>query len=184
MAERHAVRREAPLQGAVQRARRVLDEMREAIVGTARAMPSRRSVSVSVSVSTAAARCAAPFIAAPARAATLVTTAARLIASTTRARATIAASRDRPRAWPSPQRPPCSGGRPCNDGGVELVDHFGARHPRRRQRLEVRRVVAIDHHAVRHRAQVAALAADEHEAEMLVRDARSGGGPARRSAPP
>ena len=56
-----------------------------------------------------------------------------------------------------------------HDGRVELVDDFGARHAGERERIKPRRAVLIDHHAVRQRAQVGALAAHEQSAEVLMR---------------
>ena len=47
------------------------------------------------------------------------------------------------------------------DGIVEFVDDFGARHAGRGDRVEPRRSVLVDHDAVRHRAQVGTLAADQ-----------------------
>ena len=69
--------------------------------------------------------------------------------------------------------PPCTGGDAVDDGAPQLVDHFRARHDRRGQRLEPARVVAVDVDAGRHRPDVAALAADEHVAEVLVRGRRA-----------
>ena len=60
-------------------------------------------------------------------------------------------------------------GRPSLDHGApQLVDDAGAGDAGRGHRLEGRLEVAVDDHAVGGRAQVGALAADDHRSEVLV----------------
>ena len=58
----------------------------------------------------------------------------------------------------------------------ELVDHFGARHAGRRQRLERLFEIAIDAHAIGERTQIAALAGGDQQPERLVQARRRMGG--------
>src|SRR3954469_1281929 len=57
-----------------------------------------------------------------------------------------------------------------SDRNVKLVDDFDAENCRRRERIETRSAVLVNHYPNRHGAQVGALAAHDDRAEVLVRD--------------
>ena len=51
----------------------------------------------------------------------------------------------------------------------EFIDDLGSRDFRRRDFVEMTRLVAIDHDAIRQRPQIRALAARDHQSKMIVR---------------
>ena len=137
MAERHAERSKPPLQGPNQRAGRVLDQVREAIVGDGIAPMLEQAQRIGVGRfrrRTGRPRSCGRRRFAPAReharerrsrrqADLMIEHDIALLARRLQHRQTHFQRGHRPPAVV--QRRP-----PGNDGGVELVDHFGARHPR------------------------------------------------------